>query len=268
VGCEFVYEADVPTACVVLVEPRRDQKPEVLSEEWGTSPPVGSKVYHDVYGNQCRRLTIPAGRSQLRYDARVEIPGEADDVGLGVAELAPADLPDDTLLYTLPSRYCLSDQLNDTAWSLFGHMTPGWGRVQAVCDWVHGEVSFDYGSASPDKTAVHVLESRIGVCRDFTHLAITFCRALNIPARYVFGYLPDIAVVPPPDPPDFCAWMQVYLGDRWWTFDPRNNAARIGRVVIGVGRDAADVAMVTSYGGPKLVGMEVWSDELGDEGSR
>jgi transglutaminase-like putative cysteine protease len=263
-----VYEADWPTACVVVVEPRRDQEPTVLTEDWRTTPPVGSAHYHDVYGNLCRRLTIPAGRSLLRYDARVHVSAIPDEVGLDAAELAPADLPADTLLYTLPSRYCLSDRLNDTAWSLFGSVTPGWSRVQAVCDWVHNEVTFGYGSSSPDKTAADTLESRTGVCRDFAHLAITFCRALNIPSRYVFGYLPDIDVEPPPDPMDFCAWMQVYLGDRWWTFDPRNNRARIGRVVIGWGRDAADVAMVTSYGAPKLVGMEVWADELDDKASR
>ena len=183
-------------------------------------------------------------------------------------EVAPGDLPSDTLLYTLPSRYCLSDQLNDTAWALFGSVPPGWSRVQAVCDWVHGEVTFGYGRPAPTRRRSTSSQTRTGVCRDFTHLAITFCRALNIPARYVFGYLPDIDVPPPPDPMDFCAWMQVWLGDRWWTFDPRNNQARSGRVVIGWGRDAADVAMVTTYGGPRLDRMEVWADLVDDGASR
>jgi transglutaminase-like putative cysteine protease len=181
--------------------------------------------------------------------------------------LAPEDLPDDVLIYTLPSRYCLPDELADQAWDLFGSMVPGYGRVQAICDHVHRHLTFQYGSTTALSTARDVNDSGFGVCRDFTHLAITFCRALNIPARYVFGYIPPIDLPPDPDPPpmDFAAWMEVWLENRWWTFDPRNNVRRKGRVVVGRGRDAADVAMATTYGGPRLNQMNVTSFEL--EGS-
>jgi transglutaminase-like putative cysteine protease len=164
----------------------------------------------------------------------------------------------------MASRYCESDRLSDLAWAQFGTIQSGWARVQAICDWVHGRTTFQYGSSSPEYSAVTVLDRGVGVCRDFTHLAIALCRAVNVPARYVFGYLPDIDV-PAPEPGvimDFCAWMEVFLDGRWFTFDPRNNRRRIGRVVIGRGRDAADVAMVTSFGHVDMVGMTVWA-ELG-----
>ena len=147
------------------------------------------------------------------------------------------------------------------AWQLFGGIDSGWGRVQAICDWVHGNIRFQYGTSNSLTTAADVCSAGVGVCRDFAHLAVTFCRALNIPARYVFGYLPDIGVPPPDAPMDFCAWMEVYLGGRWWTFDPRNNQPRIGRVLVGRGRDALDVAMLTTYGSPRLKKMTVWADE-------
>jgi transglutaminase-like putative cysteine protease len=172
------------------------------------------------------------------------------------------ELPDDVLHYTLPSRFCLSDMLSDTAWQLFGSIEPGWARVQAICDWVHTNIRFQYGTSNSMTTALDIYEQKVGVCRDLTHLAVTFCRALNIPTRYVFGYLPDIGVPPPDAPMDFCAWMEVYLDGRWWTFDPRNNMPRIGRVLIGRGRDALDVAMVTTYGSPRLQSMTVWADEV------
>ncbi|MFL5663609.1 MAG: transglutaminase family protein [Ktedonobacteraceae bacterium] len=197
----------------------------------------------------------------LRYDAIIEVADTWDEVSPAAPQLPVEDLPDDVLLYTLPSRFCLSDVLSDTAWDLFGAIEPGWARVQAICDWVHEHIRFQYGTSTPQTTAVDIYEQRVGVCRDLTHLAVTFCRALNIPTRYVFGYLPDIGVPVSEAPMDFCAWMEVYLGDRWWTFDPRNNTPRIGRVLIGRGRDALDVAMVTSYGSPTLRQMIVWADE-------
>ena len=178
------------------------------------------------------------------------------------AEVPPQDLPDETLVYTLASRFCPTQELADVAWSLFGSVKPGWGRVQAICDWVHDEITFGYLRTQPFATATDVYNSRAGVCRDFAHLAVTFCRALNIPARYAFGYLPDIDVPPAADPMDFCAWMEVFLGGTWWTFDPRNNQPRIGRALIGRGRDALDVAMISTYGGPQLTSMTVWADEV------
>ncbi len=193
---------------------------------------------------------------RLRFRAR------PDDIVPDALQLPVEDLPDDVLIYTLPSRFCLSDTLSDMAWQLFGNTEPGWARVQAICDWVHSNIRFQYGSSNSLTTAADICQQGVGVCRDFAHLAVTFCRAMNIPARYVFGYLPDIGVPPPDDPMDFCAWMEVYLGGRWFTFDPRNNQPRIGRVLIGRGRDALDVAMVTSYGSPRLAKMTVWADEV------
>jgi transglutaminase-like putative cysteine protease len=175
----------------------------------------------------------------------------------------PEELPDDLLLYTLPSRYCLPDVLGQEAWDRFGSVAPGYGRVQAICDHVHDHLRFAYGSSNAWTTAADVHQSGYGVCRDFTHLAVSFCRALNIPTRYVFGYLPVIEAEDPGVPMDFAAWMEVWLGDRWWTFDPRNNHRRKGRVLIGRGRDAADVAMLTTFGAPVLESMTVVSEEIG-----
>jgi transglutaminase-like putative cysteine protease len=261
VGCEFLYQAAVDTASVLQVEPRPDGDHELLSETWELEPHVDDHTYIDSFGNLCRRLSIPSGSFRMRYDAEVEVTSELDDIGLDAEEVPYHLLPDDALVYTLPSRYCLSDLLADDAWKLFGATPPGWSRVQAICDWVHDEIRFGYGASTPITTAVDVFESRHGVCRDFAHLAITFCRAMSIPSRYAFGYLPDIGVPPPDDPMDFCAWMEVYVGGRWWTFDPRNNQRRVGRVLIGRGRDALDVAMVTTFGNPLLQSMVVWADE-------
>jgi transglutaminase-like putative cysteine protease len=262
VGCEFRYEATWPTPTVMLVQPLLDGAHQVLHEKWETTPDLPMQAYSDVYGNICQRFVLPLGEDVIRYDATVAVNGMYDEIGVYAEQHSVDALPSDVLLYTLPSRFCLSDVLADTAWQLFGQTPTGWARVQAVCDWVHTNIRFQYGTSTPLTTAVDVFEQRVGVCRDFTHLAVAFCRALNIPTRYVFGYLPDIAVPPPADPMDFCAWMEVYLGGRWWTFDPRNNETRIGRVLIGRGRDALDVAMVTTYGGPVLQQMIVWADEV------
>lgn len=264
VGCEFRYETDVPTPCVLQVQPRPDAAHRILREIWETTPPTPMHEYLDLYGNVCRRITMLPGHLVARYDATIAVPGVFDEAAPGAVQAPVEDLPDDTLVYTLPSRYCLSDVLSDTAWELFGQIEPGWARVQAVCDWIHGNIRFQYGSSTPLTTAVDVFEKRVGVCRDFAHLGVTFCRALNIPVRYAFGYLPDIAVVPPDEEMDFCAWFEAYLGGRWYTFDPRNNVRRVGRVLIGRGRDALDVAMVTSYGAPRLQVMTVWADEVRD----
>lgn len=216
----------------------------------------------DGFGNVCRRATIPEGASSLRYTALLEVPGTADPERLDATEVAPQDLPDEALVFTLSSRYCPTQELADVAWSLFGSSPPGWRRVQTISDWVHSEVTFGYRDTSPLATATDVFNRRAGVCRDFAHLAVTFCRALNIPARYVFGYLPDINVRPAPEPMDFVAWMEVFLEGRWWTFDPRNNQRRVGRALIARGRDALDVAMISTYGGPELTSMTVWADEV------
>jgi len=261
VGCEFVYVAQVGTPAVFQVEPRDAPPVNVVRQEWSVRPPAPIRRYVDLYDNPCTRLTLPAGRSTVRYDAVASVPDATEDADERAPQLAPDDLPDDVLIYTLPSRFCLPDVLGDEAWSRFGPMPAGYRRVQAICDFVHSHLTFSYGSSTSLSTAVDVNTTGFGVCRDFTHLAISFCRALNIPARYVFGYLPDVDVPPDNAPMDFAAWMEVWLGDRWWTFDPRNNRRRKGRIVIGRGRDASDVAMVTTFGAPVLESMSVHAVE-------
>jgi transglutaminase-like putative cysteine protease len=214
-------------------------------------------------------MTIEAGVVDVSYRAKVRVSALADPVEASATEIHPIDLPGEVLMYTLPSRYCLPDELGHEAASRYGHLAPGWSRVQAVMDDVHDHLSFRYGSSTPSSTAVDVFHAGEGVCRDFTHLGITMCRALNIPARYVMGFIPDIGVPPPDAPQDFCAWLEVYLADAdgrggWHTFDPRNNERRIGRVPIARGRDAVDTAIMTSYGRHDLLGFEVIADEIDD----
>jgi transglutaminase-like putative cysteine protease len=261
VGCEFVYVAAIDTPTVFQAEPRDAPPIKLEHRAWSVPDGLHMRSYVDMYGNPCGRMVLPAGRTTLRYDALALVPDATEDADPGAPELAPDDLPDDVLVYILPSRYCLPDMLGDEAWSRFGPMPQGYGRVQAICDYVNDHLTFQYGSSGPQSTAVDVNRSGFGVCRDFTHLAISFCRALNIPARYVFGYLPDMDVPPDPAPMDFAAWMEVWLGDRWWTFDPRNNRKRKGRILIGQGRDASDVAMVTTFGAPVLESMTVRAEE-------
>jgi transglutaminase-like putative cysteine protease len=260
VGCDFIYEATHETPALFLVRPNPVGQ-SVLEERWEATPHVAVRDYVDIYGNPFRRLILPVGGSKIRYDATVEVSAAPDPLGAGVPQMSVADLPDDVLHYTLPSRFCPSDLLVDTAWQLFGATSPSWERVQAICDFVHNRIQFAYGSSIATTSALDVFEKGTGVCRDFAHLAVTFCRAMNVPARYVFGYLPDIDVPLPDAPMDFCAWFEAYLGDRWWTFDPRNNQRRVGRVVIARGRDALDVAMVTSYGSAQLIDMVVRADK-------
>lgn len=262
VGCTFVEVAQAPTAAVFQVEPLLDQPAEITGERWTSDPEIASHTYRDFYGNRCRRLVLPVGRVSLSFTAEVVVTDATEDVDEDAPEVPPADLPDEVLLYTLPSRYCLPDVLGNEAWSRFGHLEPGYRRVQAVCAYVHKHLTFAYGSSTALSTAADVHASRYGVCRDFTHLAVSLCRALNIPARYVFGYLPELDIEPRGLPPDFAAWMEVWLGDRWWTFDPRNGERRKGRVLIGRGRDAADVAMSTAYGSPYLESMTVVAEEV------
>lgn len=244
-----------------MVEPHLSEVGRVVETRFDITPTSESHVYLDHFGNSCRRVTLASGPVTLAFDAEVSAVDDPDPLDDLAIEVPAGDLSDDTLLFVLPSRYCESDQIADFAYQQFGTAAPGWSRVQAVCDWVHESVRFQYGASSPSYSAMDVLDSRVGVCRDFTHLAITLCRALTIPSRYVFGYLPDIGVEDPGTPMDFCAWMEVYLGEQWHTFDPRNNERRIGRTVIGRGRDAADVAMITSFGQVELRSMTVRAAE-------
>ncbi|HEX3336463.1 MAG TPA: transglutaminase family protein, partial [Jatrophihabitans sp.] len=243
VGCEFTYYAQAPTPAIFQVQPGTSERVRVRSEKWTSDPQMRLRGYTDVYGNPCTRVVLPVGASTFGYQAEIDVPDATEDVDDSAPEIAPDDLPDETLLYTLPSRYCLPDVLGDEAWTLFGSRPRGYSRVRTICDHVNSHLTFQYGSSSAWSTAADVNSTRFGVCRDFTHLAISYCRALNIPARYVFGYLPDMDATLEDAEMDFAAWMEVWLADRWWTFDPRNNVPRKGRVVIGRGRDASDVAM-------------------------
>ncbi|MGD9793006.1 MAG: transglutaminase family protein [Acidimicrobiia bacterium] len=257
VGCTFLFEAEWDTHAVVMVEPHSTLVDEISQSQFSITGDRASTVYLDSFGNRCRRVDIAAGVTQI--DFRAVVVGH-DDPASGqehLIEIAPGHLPADALTYLLPSRFCESDQIADVAFGQFGHLPTGWSRVQAISTWVHDAVHFDYANASPMHTAMSVLATRTGVCRDFTHLGIALLRALNIPARYVFGYLPDIGVESTGAPADFCAWIEVYLGDGWHTVDPRNNTRRFGRVVIGRGRDAADVAMITTFGHVELTSMSV-----------
>jgi transglutaminase-like putative cysteine protease len=265
VGCEFDYASEVPVPMLMLVRAQPDGEQQTLYESHWTEPKILVREYVDGFANHCWRFTAPTGRFIIRYDALVGISSKPDEV-VPDAPLTPVeDLPDATLVYTLPSRSIQSDLLVPMAWELFGATPATWQRVQAVCDWVHTNVRYETGNSAPTITAMDVLERRVGVCRDFALLATGFCRALNIPARYAFGYLPDIAVQPPDTPMDFHAWFEAYLGDRWYTFDARHNEPRIGRVVIGRGRDAVDVAMTTQYGSARLDAMTVWADEVAED---
>jgi transglutaminase-like putative cysteine protease len=234
-----------------------------VAQEWVSSPHVGFHDYRDSFDNACRRLTLPEGKFTIRYDATVAVPDTPDDINLDARECPPAELPDEVLAFILPSRYCLSDEMEPVALDLFGNLSPGYRRVQAICDFVHAHLKFDYAATTPLSTALSAYSSESGVCRDFAHLAITFCRALDLPARYACGYIPDIG---PPDPAtepmDFCAWFEVWLDGRWWVFDARNNKPKVGRTLICRGRDALDCAMITTYGKVTLEAMSVWAQDV------
>ncbi len=231
-------------------------------DEIHTHPELLVSNYFDSFGNRCTRLVAPAGRLRLTGSTLVLDSGRPDPVKPSAQEIAVSDLPEEVLIYLLNSRYCEVDRFSSIAYELFGQTTPGWGRVQAICSWVHEKVRFDYAAARPTKTAMDVFTERVGVCRDFQHLAITFCRAMNISARYATGYLGDIGV-PAGGPMDFSAWFEVFLDNRWWTFDARHNVPRIGRVLMAVGRDASDAALTTSFGQADLCRFYVVTEEEG-----
>jgi transglutaminase-like putative cysteine protease len=242
------------------VHPSRDKdliEPDTLHIE----PQVEATEYIDAFGNRCTRFVAPQGLLRLHNSTLIQDSGLPDEVSVRAREVPVGEVPSEFLGYLLNSRYCEVDRFSNIAYELFGHLNPGWSRVQAICDWVHGKVAFSYPHARPTKSALDVYTERIGVCRDFQHLAITFCRALNIPARYATGYLGDIAW-PVSGPMDFSAWFEVYLEDRWWTFDARHATPRIGRVLMAVGRDASDVAITTSFGQADLRHFTVVSDEV------
>ena len=262
VGCEFTYDVSGPATMTVQVRPRSDARHQLVTESWSTSPKLPIDEYVDIYGNPVKRLVVPAGPLELRYDAVCAVPDEADPDASGAPQVPVELIPGELLHFTLPSRYCLSDELMGTAWELFGQIQPGWARVQAICDFVHRHIAFGYQHARATKTAWEAYNEGSGVCRDYAHLAIAFCRCMNIPARYCTGYLSDIGTPKPWAAGDFAGWFEAYIGGRWYTFDARNNIPRIGRVLIAQGRDAADVPITQTFGPNILVSFKVWTDEL------
>lgn len=251
----------VPIVAMLSVHPSRRR--DLRGPDHVRLPPgVAGEEYLDAFGNLCTRFLAPAGTVQLTNSTVIEDSGRPDPIAPDAREVPVQELPPETLRYLMNSRFCEVDLLSNTAAELFGHLPRGWHRVQAICDWVQAKVTFSYPRARATRTALDVYTERTGVCRDFQHLAITFCRALNIPARYATGYLGDIGVPVAPYPMDFSAWFEVYLEDRWWTFDARHNTARIGRVLIATGLDATDVAITTSFGNARLSKFEVVTDEV------
>ncbi|HVR86773.1 MAG TPA: transglutaminase family protein [Planctomycetota bacterium] len=234
----------------------------VVPDPIATTPFVSLSTFRDGFGNICTRIVAPAGQILLTSDAVVRCSSEPDRVAPGARQASVEGLPEETLMFLLGSRYCETDRLSQAAWDLFGKSPEGWPRVQAICDYVHQHIVFGYEHASPTKSAVDVFQQRKGVCRDFAHLAIAFCRCMNIPARYCTGYLSDIGVPPPHAPMDFAGWFEAYLDGQWYPFDPRNNTPRVGRILIARGRDASDAAISSSFGPNRLKQFKVWTDEL------
>lgn len=264
---ELTCQQDLPLITLLDIHPSRRHdliQPDEMIATSLADPSVQLPMtqYLDQFGNICRRFVAPAGGALLQSEGIVHASGDADPVNLSAQEVPPSLLPDEALVYLMGSRYCETDRLAGQAWNLFGNVQPGWQRVQAVVDFVHNHLTFGYNFARNTRTAAEAFEERVGVCRDFAHLAVALCRCLNIPARYCNGYLGDIGVPKDPAPMDFNAWFEVFLDGRWYTFDARHNMPRIGRVVIARGRDATDVAMLNSFGPHGLQRFEVTTEEV------
>jgi transglutaminase-like putative cysteine protease len=266
-GYDIQFEIPATIAMVTLLNVHPSRVEDLRAPDELCVEPAGRmESYIDRFGNRCNRFVAQAGALRLSNSTLLQDSGLADRVSPGAREIPVQELPHDILHYLYNSRYCEVDRFSTIALELFGGLRPGWSRVQAICDWVHNKVSFGYQHARPTKTALDVFTERFGVCRDFQHLAVTMCRALNIPARYATGYLGDIGVPVGVTPMDFSAWFEVYLEDRWWTFDARHNQPRIGRVLMATGRDASDVAMTTSFGMANLTHFTVVSEQLPPQG--
>ena len=262
-GYEMVYECPQPTPMIVITNVHFTRASDLVQPDHVTTRPgVPLKHYRDAFGNWCVRMTIPAGRTTITANAVVNDSGEPDVFVPEARQSAVEAIPDDALMYLMGSRYCETDRLSEIAWGLFGSTPAGWARVQAICDFVHDHIQFGYEHARPTKSALEAYQEKKGVCRDYAHLALTFCRAMNIPARYCTGYLSDIGVPPPHAPMDFAAWIEAYIDGQWYAFDPRNNTRRIGRILIARGRDAADVPITHTFGPNTLASFRVWTDEL------
>jgi transglutaminase-like putative cysteine protease len=262
-GYEISYACSQPTPMILMLSVHPSRSADLITpDRMQSQPPLASNSYLDGFGNVCHVIHAPAGKTTISSDFLVKDNGAPDDIAPNAGQHALDKLPVETLVYLLGSRYCETDQFVNIAWAQFGNIAKGWPLVQAICDFVHDHVKFGYEHASPTKTAWQAYAEGRGVCRDFAHLAITLCRCMNIPARYCTGYLGDVGVPPDPAPMDFSAWFEVYLGDRWYTFDARHNAPRIGRILMARGRDATDVAISTSFGPCGLLGFKVVTNEV------
>jgi transglutaminase-like putative cysteine protease len=263
IGYALSYQSVQPTPMILNLNVHHARAGDLIrGDNLTTQPWVPLAYYHDGFGNRCTRLVAPAGPIRISGDAVIHDSGHPDPVVPNAQQISVDQLPDDVLVYLLQSRYCDTEKLSNIAWSLFGNTAPGWARVQAVCDFVHGHLTFGYQFARATRTAFEAYEERKGVCRDFAHLTIALCRCLNIPARYCTGYLGDIGVPPVDAPMDFSGWCEVFLGGSWYTFDARHNVPRIGRVLIARGRDAADVAISMTFGPCTLESFQVWTKEV------
>ena len=261
IGFDIQFDLPAATAMIAMLNVHPTREWDLIGpDEILIEPRIRTSTYEDSFGNRCTRFVAPAGPLRLSSSTLIRDSGQPDEQYEAARETPVGELPHSVLQYLLSSRYCEVDRFVPIASQLFGATTPGWGRVKAITDWVHNSVTFDYKMARPTKTALDVLNERTGVCRDFQHLAITFCRALNIPARYATGYLGDIGI-PSRGPMDFSAWFEAFLDGRWWTFDARHNTPQVGRVLMAVGRDAADVAITTSFGEATLRKFEVVTQE-------
>ena len=265
VGYELIYDCPQQTPMVLMLNIHHTRANDIIvPDRMVTDPVIPVTSYRDGFGNWCSRILAPAGRLRLSTSALLRDTGEPDPIVVSQDQHAVEDLPEDSLVFLLGSRYCETDRLTGIAWDLFGNAPTGAGRVQAICDYVRRRITFNYQDARSTRTAWEAFEEGRGVCRDYAHLAIAFCRCMNIPARYCTGYLSDIDVPPPLGPMDFAAWFEVYLGRHWHTFDARNNTPRIGRVLMARGRDATDVAISNTFGPNTLSGFTVWTDEVRD----
>jgi transglutaminase-like putative cysteine protease len=265
-GFEIAYECAqrTPMLLVLSVHPSRMRGLKTPHEITFT-PPIRSENYIDGFGNICTRIVAGPGRTTMGTEFLISDSGQPDPIVPDARQHPVEELPKDVLVYLLGSRYCDTDHMTPLAWQLFGKTPEGWARVQAICDYVHERIEFGYAHACSTRTAFQGHGEQKGVCRDFAHLAITLCRCMNIPARYCTGYLGDIGVPLDPNPMDFSAWFEAYLGGQWYTFDARHNAPRIGRILMARGRDATDVAISTSFGDTKLAGFKVVTEEVPDE---
>jgi transglutaminase-like putative cysteine protease len=262
-GYEIAYDCPQPTPMILTLSVHPSRIADLVTlDRMRLDPPIVPNTYHDSFGNFCHVIRAPAGRLTMSADFLIRDSGEPDAFAPQPEQHPLEVLPVQVLLYLLGSRYCETDRLSNMAWSLFGQTEKGWPLVQAICAYVHDRITFGYADASPTKTAFDAYTERKGVCRDFAHLAITLCRCMNVPARYCTGYLGDIGVPQDPNPMDFSAWFEVYLGNQWHTLDARHNAPRIGRILMARGRDATDVAIVTSFGPGMLAGFKVITQEV------